>query len=120
MEQLGQMQGFVDRRRKLLRPRFTVVLHQVREELDLSMSSYAVLDSIHTLSHSNHDYVWCTMSKEEIGKFLGLSRRTIFNAVTEGLTKGLLEKNDRGDLRTTLKWVDTVSVYSPQKDRDAR
>lgn len=120
MEQLGRIQSFEDRRRKLVRPRFTVVLHQVREQLDLSMSTYAVFDSIHTLSHTNHDYVWCTMSKEELGKFLGLSRRTIFNAVTEGLTKGLLEKNDRGDLRTTPKWVDTVNVYSPQKDRDSR
>lgn len=115
MQQIGESQVFLDRKRRLLRPRFTVVLHQVREEMELSMISYAVIDSIHTLSHSNPDYYWCTMSKDELGKFHGISRRTVFNAIDEGLKKSLIEKNDRGDLRTTMKWVDLVNFYSPRK-----
>src|SRR5215471_18777924 len=115
MERLGENAGFLDRKHRLLRPRFTVVLHQVRDELDLSMTSYAVIDSIHVLSHTRPDYPWCTMSKEEIAKFLGMSRRTVFNSITEGLKKGLLEKNPLG-LRTTRKWTEVVHLYSPQKE----
>jgi hypothetical protein len=116
MERIGESAVFLDRKRRLLRPRFTVVLHQIRDELGLSMISYAVIDSIHVLSHSTPDHFWCTMSKEELGKFLHISRRTVFNAITEGLNKGLLEKNDGAHLRTTLKWAELVTLYSPRKE----
>jgi hypothetical protein len=100
------------------RPRYTVVLHEVREKLDLSFNSYAVLDSIHKLSHSDPNYFYCTMSKDKIAEFLSLSRRTIFHAIEEGLKKNLLEKNDRGDLRTTQKWVDMVELYSFKEQKN--
>ena len=100
------------------RPRYTVVLHEVRERLNLSFNTYAVIDSVHKLSHSDPNYFYCTASKEKIAEFLAISRRTIFNSLEEGLKKGLLEKNERGDLRTTQKWVDTVELYEPKVQRD--
>ena len=99
-----------------LKPRFTTIHHPIREKFDLSLSAYAVIDSIHQLSHSP-EYPWCIESKEGLGSFLSLSRGTAFNAIKEGLEKGLLEKNHRGDLRTTMTWIEQVVLY---KSRDAR
>lgn len=93
------------------RPRYTVVLHDVREKLRLSMNDYVVIDSIHKLSHNDPKYHYCIMSKENLAEFLRIARRTVFNIIQTGLEKGLLEKNDRGDLRTTDKWVNLIELY---------
>ena len=110
MERIGE--GLKNKYRQLFRPKYTVVLHQVRDELGISIGSYCIFDSIHKLSHSNRDHVYCTLSKQNIGKFLGTTQRTVFRAIKEGLELGLIEKNERGDLRTTRKWVDLVEFYS--------
>lgn len=93
-----------------LRPRFTIVHHPVREKFELSMTTYAVIDSIHQLSH-RPDYPWCTQSKAEIGKFILTSDRHVFRAIKEGLEKGLLEQNQKHHLRTTEKWIMEVVLY---------
>lgn len=93
-----------------LRPRFTIVHHPVREKYELSMTAYAVIDSIHQLSH-RPDYPWCTQSKAEIGKFILTSDRHVFRAIKEGIDKGLLEQNEKHHLRTTNKWIMEVVLY---------
>jgi hypothetical protein len=98
-----------------LQPRYTTVIHQVRKRLALSMPAYCVIDSIAKLSNKP-DHQWCTRSKDEIAEFLMISRRTVFNAIDEGLKKGLLEKNERGDLRVAYKWIETVELYQPDED----
>ncbi len=35
------------------RPRYTVVLHDVREKLNISLNTYVIIDSIHKLSTSD-------------------------------------------------------------------
>ena len=94
-----------------VRPRYTVVLHDVRAKLDLSLSTYAVIDSINILSRTNPEHPYCTMSKEQLSAFLKISRATVFRAIQEGVKKGLLERTTAGHLRTTRKWVETVDVY---------
>ena len=96
-----------------LQPRFTVTHHPVRKKFGLSHNSYAVVDSIHQLSHRpNHP--WCTQSKSQIARFLDMSERQVFRAINEGLEKGLIEKNEpRGDLRTSEKWINEVVLYNP-------
>ena len=110
MQQIGG--DLKERARKLIKPRYTVVFHDIRERLDLNISTYVIFDSIHKLSHSNEQYVYCTMSKKNLGKFLGLTERTVFRAINKGLALGVLEKNDRGDLRTTTKWTELVEIYT--------
>ncbi len=100
------------RTRKLIKPRYTLVFHDIRERLGINISTYVIFDSIHKLSHTNEQYVYCTMSKKNLGKFLGLTERTIFRAINKGLELAILEKNDRGDLRTTRKWGELVEIYS--------
>ena len=93
-----------------LQPRFTVVHHPIREKYGLSLSAYAVIDSIDQLSHRpNHP--WCNQSKARLAKFLGLGDATIFRAMKQGLEKGLLEKDERSGLRSTEKWINEVRLY---------
>jgi len=93
-----------------LQPRFTIVHHSVRQKFDLSLTTYAVIDSVHQLSH-RPDHPWCSQSKIEMAKFLDVCERQVFRAVRQGLEKGLLEKSDRGDLRTTELWIRQVVLY---------
>ena len=103
--------SFLDKPKFTKRPRYTVVLHNVREKLDLSLNTYVVLDSIHKLSTSNPNYRYCTMSKDELAKFLRLGRATVFRSIQEGLEKGLLERTPESFLRTTGVWISEVELY---------
>ena len=113
MKQLGD---FIDRNDKRYRkkPQFTTIHHVVKDKFDLSLATYAVIDSVHVLSHTDQNYYYCVESKEGIADFLKISRRTVFNALKEALEKGLVEKNPSGHLRTTQKWVDAVLLYAPK------
>jgi len=55
-----------------LQPRFTIVHHPVRQKFSLSLTTYAVIDSVHQLSH-RPDHPWCSQSKLEMAKFLDVS-----------------------------------------------
>lgn len=106
----GQIGRYLATKTFRLQPRFTIVHHPVRQKFDLSLTTYAVIDSVHQLSH-RPDHPWCSQSKGEIARFLDVSERQVFRAVRLGLEKGLLEKSDRGDLRTTERWVRQVVLY---------
>ncbi len=93
-----------------LQPRFTTVHHPIREKFRLSLTAYAVIDSVHQLSH-RPDHPWCSQSKLEIAKFLDISERHVFRAVKDGINKGLIEKSTRGDLRSTDLWINQVVLY---------
>ena len=47
-----------------LQPRFTIVHHPVREKFALSLTTYAVIDSVHQLSH-RPDHAWCPSVSQE-------------------------------------------------------
>ena len=72
-----------------------------------------MIDSVHQLSH-RPDHPWCTTTKEQLAKFLDVTRRTIHRAIEEALEKGLIEKNERGDLRSTQIWLETVVLYDDE------
>ena len=107
--------GEVPTRQFTLRPRFTVVHHPVREKFGLTMIEYALIDSIDQLSH-RPDHPWCTTPKEALADFLNIARRSVFNGIKTGIENDLLEKNDRGDLRTTQKWINQVRLYNTQEN----
>jgi hypothetical protein len=100
------------------KPRFTIVYHEARERLGLTVTDYIVIDSIHILSHSNDRYPYCTMSKDHIAKFLTIGRATVFRAIERGLKRGLLERTPEHFLRTTSQWVDAVVLYSKRVRSD--
>ena len=98
------------------KPQYTTIHHRIRKVHELSLSTYAVIDSIHKLSH-NPDYAYCRETKVKIGEFLSLSRRTVFNSIKEAIEKGFIEKNSTGELRTTMKWINAVELYAPQEKK---
>ena len=103
--------------KKINKPlRYTIIHHSVRKKLGLSFITYAVIDSVHQLSHRNN-HPWCTQSKIYLAKFLDVTDRSVYNAINEGIEKGLLEKNERGDLRTTDTWFSEVIVYDDQVEK---
>ena len=88
------------------------MLHQVREKFDLSLTAYAIVDSIHKLSSSDPNYRWCVMSKADLGEFLKVHERTVFRSITEAEEKGLIERGEHGGLRATETWIKAVEIYS--------
>ena len=111
MKRIGEITE-ADKKRYGVRPRYTMVLHQVREKLGLSLATYVVIDSIHKLSRSDPRYQWCMMSKENLAAFLKLGRTTVFRAITTAVQKGLVDRSPEGLLRSTQKWAETVELYS--------
>ena len=90
-------------KRSIPRARYAVVLHEVRSKPHLSLSTYAVIDSVHKLSRTNPEHPYCTMTKEQLASFLKLGRATVFRAIQEGITKRLFERNKEGHLHFTTK-----------------
>ena len=109
----------IDKGRYKRRPRYTVVLYDVREKMKLSTNTYAVIDSIHKLSSSNPRYPYSTMSKADLASFLDLSRATIFRAIDERLKKRLIERSpdQSHHLRATGKWIHTVETFEIRSRR---
>lgn len=111
MGELKQIGGYFDTSRFKKRPRYSMVFHDVREKLDLSLNTYVVIDSIHKLSASDPRFPYCIMSKNDIADFLRISRRTVFRSIDEAEQMGLIERSERG-LRATEKWIKAVEIYS--------
>lgn len=102
--------GFVNKTKFKKRPRYSMVFHDVRDKLDLSLNTYVVIDSIHKLSTSDRKYPYCIMSKADLAKFLKLGERTIFRSLNEAEEAGLIERAEQG-LRATEKWINTIELY---------
>lgn len=93
-----------------VQPRYTTIHWPIAEKFQLSASEYAIIDSIHKLSH-RPDHPWCTESKERLGSWVRVSRRTVFTAIEKGLSLELIEKNEIGALRSSEKWIMQVELY---------
>jgi len=110
MEGFAKAGGLINKAKFKRRPRYTVVLHDVREKLGLSLNTYVVIDSIHKLSTSDPKFPYCIMSKPNMAEFLQLAERTIYRSLNEAQEQGLIERSDHG-LRATDKWIRMVETY---------
>jgi hypothetical protein len=97
-----------------IRPRYSIILHDVREKLDLSLNTYVVVDSVHKLSSSDPNFPYCVMSKMEMADFLDLSERTVYRALNDAEHRGLIQRTGHG-LRATEQWIGAVEIYSIHK-----
>lgn len=91
--------------------RYTIVHHPVRLKFGLTMADYAVVDSVDQLSNTDK-FPYCQKLQDRIGKFLGYSRQTVSTGMKKGSEKGLLEKNSKGEYRTTMKWKVETRTYN--------
>lgn len=89
---------------------FTSINHVARKKLGLNLVEYAVVDSIYHLGNyrDNPNPGWCTASKEYIGDFIGYSGRQVFRIVDKMIKKGLIERDEAGNLIASQEWYETV------------
>lgn len=91
--------------------RYTVVLHDPRLELKLSVAEYCIADSIYHLSNNPSSKLqgWCYASKETLADFIGITPRSVYNILNKLISIGLVDKDDdTKHLRTTQLWYDKV------------
>lgn len=84
--------------------------HALRRAYQLSLNEYGVLTEIYFLSHNTRYNGWCIKSKDNIAQTLDLSRDAVFRAIQKLEEKGLIEKNENRQLRTTDKFNSIVSA----------
>jgi len=97
---------------------FTTIQHDPRLAHKLSNNEYCIADAIYHLSHNPDSIVqgWCFARRETLGKFFGLSRRTVISALGKLKAKGLIEEdNETHYLRTTKRWYDDFIVFALEK-----
>ena len=90
---------------------YTLILHQIRKKLKLTLMDYCVCDCVYHLSNNPKSKVigWCFATKRTIAKMLGTTQQTIFNTLNKMIERKFIEKDeDTRHLRTTSKWFDGV------------
>lgn len=88
---------------QFMQPRYTTILHDVREKLGISVTEYVVADSIDKLSNKP-DFKWCTASRSTLASFVGLTDRGVIKLINRLVELKLIERNKDNKLRTTKKW----------------
>ena len=90
---------------------YTLILHQIRKKLELTLMEYCLADSIYHLSNNPDSVVkgWCYATKETISNMLGTTPKTIFDNISKLIEKGFVEKDpETRHLKTTKKWYESV------------
>lgn len=85
---------------------YSIINHKARKHLNLSMNEYAIADSIYWLSNEGRGI--CRASKKYLGEFIGISERQVFTIVAMLDEYGLIERDEKGNLRGTNKWKEIV------------
>lgn len=97
---------------------YSLILHQQRERLGISITEYCIADMVYHyggLEKSRQMGGWCYASKQQLANNLSVNKRTIERGINELLKKGLLEKeSETKHLRSTSKWYSEVIVYKAQ------
>ena len=94
-------------------PTYTVVLHEAKTKLGITVTEYVLADSVNKLS-GKHSATpgWCHASKGHMAKILGVSERSVFSLLSSLRKSGVVEQHPQhpGLLRTSALWEDTVEV----------
>ena len=86
---------------------YTTIRHNFRRKQGLTCNEYILADMIYHLCNNANSKVmgWCYMSREEMGKQLGLSKQTALTLIKKLIVKGFIEKDEGTKfLRTTKNW----------------
>lgn len=97
---------------------FTTIQHEPRLELGLKMNEYCLADMIYHLSVNPSAPVpgWCSMSKQNMADFLGITKRSVIRMLNDLESADLIQKSHKGFLvKSSQKWVDIVVNYNPRK-----
>jgi len=100
---------------------YTTILHQVREELGITMEDYCVADSVYHLANNPKSKIkgWCFSSKKYISEFIKLNERYVFRSLKKLIEKNLIEKDEiTKHIRTTEIWYDKVVMPKAKIEYD--
>lgn len=99
-------------------PKYTVIMHEVRLSLGLSMTEYCIADTIYKLSTGPKSKVpgWCYASKKTLAETIGLSEKAIYTILNKLESNKIIERHDKTkNIKTTQKWYDNVVINTNQK-----
>lgn len=89
----------------------TIIYHDLQKELGITLIQYCVLDIIHQLGKTKSNK-WCTVSKKNIGNFIGVSREHVIRTINKLVILGVVERGQGSELRTTDLFVSRLFYYS--------
>lgn len=95
-------------------PKYTVIHHEVKKKFRISNDEYCLADSIDKLSNKV-DFPWCCSEKKDLGKFIGVSERTVYRMIAKLAAAGIVESDGDGNLRSTPLWAQTVVYITTDK-----
>lgn len=90
---------------------YTVVLHQARKKLRLTLNEYCFVDTVYHLQNNPNSKVkgWCYASKAILGDYIGISEQSAHSIANKTIKMGLIEKDpDTRYLRATQLWYENV------------
>lgn len=85
-------------------PLYATLLYEVRKELNITWVEYVYLDMIYHLSKEG----WCYKSLDSCGNDLGLDRSNVYRMRQRLIKKGLIKKNIRGYVKTTVAYAKCI------------
>lgn len=95
--------------------RSTIIWYDVKEELELSLNEYVVMDLIERGSPGTRgrSAFACMLSKVSMAEYLGMSKSGVFRIVERLVEKGLVlrGKKHQRDLLVTDKWYDANNPF---------
>ncbi len=89
---------------------YTTIIHDIRNELGLSLNEYVIADVVHHLSKKGK----CTAKRGYLADIIGVTKPGLFKIINSLVEKGLLEKLDDTTLTSTEKWINKVYVGDKQ------
>ena len=91
----------------------TKIYHEVRQELNISIKQYMLLDSIGKMSKEN---VWCYASRDYLASQLGISKSTTKRYITEFIRRGFISANESFELKLNVKLIgnDGFTIIKPR------
>jgi len=101
---------------------YTTILHPIRIELGLTNNEYCIADSIYHLSNNLKSPIlgWCYATKENLGKYIGISKQATLEIIKNLITKKILIKDEETKyLKTSEKWYDNVVVKKVARGKES-
>lgn len=91
---------------------YTIIYHDIRINLNLTSNEYCVLDLIHRSSQTKGSDGWCSLSRQKLSDYLGLSKQTIITIVESLIKRRLVVKNH---ITKRIKACDAYSEFWKNK-----
>lgn len=103
-----------------LKKLFTQIVETAREKLEITRDDYALCSYIHYRGADSRQKIagWCCDPKDEIARFVGVTRRGLYKIIDRMQEKNLLEVGALGALRVTPKWIDTENKCEQSSQKE--